>query len=248
MLTLRRSLIAIILVGTITLLSQVSIYAFHSFDVPAAVVCTDGAVILGRPTTAGSLGLTMTSQIMSGGIVVASGNTHTFTTIGENFAFTVNYPVGTVAVGASVLASISDIPGTDDGAQGDFLTTTVGDCSIAAVAPYVAVGGRIPLDNRINRFDAAAPFAVYAVGEGLEIYVIDSEGEGELTFSVSADAIAAVGIPDTRTLIAEHNGITVSRDSDGQFVMTAPMANGKTYVLFFEFVGVLTPYTSYETE
>jgi hypothetical protein len=237
---------SILLVFSILIVSQVGVLAGHSFNVPTALVCKDGAKIVGTAGGA-SLNLLMTSQIMdAGGItVLATGNTYTFTFVGETFNFTISYPVGTIAVGTTVQASISDIPGTNNGNNGDFLVTTVQDYLLT---PVSVVPELVPLDSRINRFDSAAPIAVYAVDGSLEIFTIDSESNGTFAFTVSASEIEAVGVSGVETLITSQSGINVSRLSDGRFLITAATSNGKTYVLIFDSVGVLTDYTSYESD
>lgn len=222
----------------ILLLSNLQILAGHTFHVPSAIVCLDGARFSGSAGGAASLNLPMTGRIMDlGGVHLAVGGTHTFTTVGEKYNFTVNYPNGTLTAGSSVRASVSDTTSAY-GTNGDAIVVTVGDCLLDPVV----------LDERINRFDSAAPFAVYAIDGGLDFYLIDASSEGNLVLSVTSDEINAIGIPAETTVIASQSGIVLSRYPDGQFLVVAPTSNGKTYVLIFESVGNLTTYTSYEMD
>ncbi len=105
----------------------------HSFDIQAAgrMVCADGAIFVGEPTAPSSLSISLTSEIYDvPGNLVATGNAHTFTTVGETFTF--NVP-GTFNVGDTVRLSVTDIPGTIAGTEGDVVNATVTNCSIAAV-------------------------------------------------------------------------------------------------------------------
>lgn len=110
----------------------------HAFDVvgAGAIACLDGVVFDGEATGASSLNLLMTSQVFDqvGTTLLATGNTHTFTAVGESFTFTVTYPTTTFNVGDAVGISVSDVPGSLQGTQGDFANSPrVADCSIASV-------------------------------------------------------------------------------------------------------------------
>lgn len=111
----------------------------HNFDlvVGSITVCEDGATFDGAPTAAPSLNLLMTSQVFdaTGTTLLATGNTHTFTAVGEVFTFVVPYPIGTVNVGDTVVLSISDAPPSIQGAEGDAATATVMSCPSAPTLP-----------------------------------------------------------------------------------------------------------------
>lgn len=106
-------------------------------------------------------------------------------------------------------------------------------------------------DNRLNRFDTAAPIAVYPVDiddeSGLNIYGIDSNSDGEFLLQVTPDEIANVDdMPAENTLIDASNGVQVWRLSSGEFQILAPQYNGKQYILIFDIIGSIVPYESYE--
>ena len=104
----------------------------HNFDLVdrSVVVCQSSATFDGTATLAGSLNLLMTSQILdgTGSTLIATGNTHTFTTVGETFTFVVPYPIGTFNVGDLVTLSVTDVPPTILGNEGDATTATVTGC------------------------------------------------------------------------------------------------------------------------
>ena len=92
----------------------------HSFDVlgGTAAVCTDGARFDGQTTAASSLNLLMAAEIYDnvGPNLLYTGDTHTFTKVGETFTFTV---LGALTAGDTVRLSVSEIPGTIFGTEGD---------------------------------------------------------------------------------------------------------------------------------
>ena len=103
----------------------------HSFDVlgGTATVCTDGAIFDGQTTAASSLNMVMTAEIYDnvGPNLLYTGNTHTFTAVGETFTFTV---LGALTVGDTVRLSVSEVPGMIFGMEGDEAAATVADCSL----------------------------------------------------------------------------------------------------------------------
>lgn len=108
------------------------------------------------------------------------------------------------------------------------------------------------VDGRINNFDSAAPVVIYAVpsngGMSLHLYNPD----GVLLLVIDAETIAnAPSNPETNTLIAESNGITLYRitgESNGLWQINAPQYNGKTYVIIFNELFADGGYTSYEID
>ncbi|MGB7341320.1 MAG: hypothetical protein WBC91_20660 [Phototrophicaceae bacterium] len=101
----------------------------------------------------------------------------------------------------------------------------------------------VPLDSRINRFDAGAPIAVYANGQGgVDIYTITVESTG--IFVLQANDMADA--PCDGSAIATNGEIGVYRTSDCAFQVNAPQLEGKTYVLRFEVISSLADYESYE--
>jgi len=110
----------------------------HAFDVDAAgaIVCLDGVVFAGEATGASALNTVMTSQVFDqlGTTLLATGDTHTFTSVSETFTFTVVYPSTTFNVGDPIGLSVTDNPPTLSGMEGDFANSaTVANCSLATV-------------------------------------------------------------------------------------------------------------------
>lgn len=145
----------------------------HSFDIPATgrFACTDGAVFDGTATGASAL-VTMTAEVWdgTGTNLLATGNSHTFTTPGETFTFTVP---GSFMAGATVGLVVTNVPGSNaptGGTEGETVTATVDTCSIATVPTLpvwglallslalVAAGGFV-LSSRSRRGRAAGPTA-----------------------------------------------------------------------------------------
>lgn len=103
-------------------------------------------------------------------------------------------------------------------------------------------------DGRLNRYDAAAPVALYLQDDGLAIYAIDEDSEGQFVFFVSLEDIEILGIPIENTLLgsSEDGLIALWRLPNGQFMLQAPTASGKTYYLYFDSLGEQVGYISYE--
>jgi len=103
------------------------------------------------------------------------------------------------------------------------------------------VGAYVPLDSRINRFDGAAPVAVYANSQGgIDIYTISGDS-GTFALRVNDLADAPCG-----EIVETVDGIIVSRTSDCLYQVNAPQYNGKTYILIFEAIRSDTEYRSFE--
>ncbi len=87
-----------------------------------------------------------------------------------------------------------------------------------------------PNDGRIHA-DAAAPFAVYCIEPGLQVYGVNDDGQGWLAFTVDSEAMNA-DAPDENTVIAEAGNIRLYQLTSGDFQINAgPDAEGKVYVL-----------------
>jgi hypothetical protein len=98
-------------------------------------------------------------------------------------------------------------------------------------------------DGRVNSWDVAAPAVVYCsfsntnptdastrTFEGIQVLRVNAENNGELALDVSAAKIAAVGTtPAADTLLAQADGISLYRAHTGEFYLTAPQRDGKTY-------------------
>lgn len=103
------------------------------------------------------------------------------------------------------------------------------------------VGDYVPLDSRINRFDGAAPVAVYANGQGgIDIYTISGD-TGTFALRVNDLADAPCG-----EIVETLGGIIVSRTSDCLYQVNAPQYNGKTYILIFDALVSGAEYRSFE--
>ena len=116
----------------------------HSFDIQAAgrQVCTNGAIFVGETIAPSSLNIVQTSEVWdsAGTTLLATGDSHTFTTVGETFTFTV---FGSFTAGATVALVVTNVPGSSaplGGTEGDVATETVGDCTLP-VAPTLPVWG-----------------------------------------------------------------------------------------------------------
>ena len=134
-----------------------------------------------------------------------------------------------------------------------FIQSVYGLCSMqirAYLSSYLAIdnlnttaliAGPVALDDRINRFDKAAPIAVYAnSNDGVDIYTV-TNGNGAFAFQVNDMSNAECG-----STITSQDGIIVSRTSDCVYQVNAPQYNGKVYVLRFPEVSSTTAYTSVE--
>lgn len=149
----------------------------------------------------------------------SSGNTHSFTAIGEKHIFTVNYPTTTFAIGEAIS------PGAISNNGGAGLHETVNDCLLPTT------------DNRLNT-DWAAPAIVY-FDDGIEVYVIDDVSQkGVRLLNVSENDIEAIGIPNAsegfRHLGSVANpstgmSIDLYRLTSGAFQMNTYYADGKPY-------------------
>ena len=126
----------------------------HSFDVQGAtaMVCSDGAVFDGATTAASAVNIVLTSEVYdaAGTTLLATGDAHTFTSVGETYTFTV---LGAFTVGNTVTLSVTDTPGTAFGvAEGDADTATVADCSLD-----ICGDGNVDPGETCDVADPAAP-------------------------------------------------------------------------------------------
>jgi hypothetical protein len=166
---------------------------------------------------------------------------------------TVNFVGGDddfIFIGQSLIESVTLYANTQytivttgfaNGNEGSFVNTITGD---VAVKLGECGAESVALDGRINRFDGAAPIAVYAnsVG-GVDIYTI-SGGNGTFLLRTTDMADAACD----GSMIAGEGAVGVYRTADCTFQINAPQYNGKTYVLRFDVVSGTADYTSYEEE
>lgn len=132
----------------------------------------------------------------------------------------------------------------DEDGPGSRATITV-VCAPGPQAPSDL--GAFAVDGRINDRDSAAPIAVYPRRSGTSLEVLDTNGQ-QLLFVYAGQFALVGGSPATDTVVASGNGVTVIRQSNGNYAVTAPMPNGKTYVLIFDIIASPIEYTSYEIE
>lgn len=105
-------------------------------------------------------------------------------------------------------------------------------------------------DGRINRFDLAAPVAVYADNvdgkPGLVIY--DTYSMNTILLRVSPEEIAATdGVTENTLIASDENGrVAVYRLADGTYQVNAPLPNGKIHVLIFSTIMPNASHTSFE--
>jgi hypothetical protein len=227
-------IIRLAIVFSIIITTVVLVSANHSFSVYDAQLCLNGSTFKGSPVTPQSFTMQMVGQIFDNSFtLVASGTIHVFRDY-DSAIFTVTYPEGTFNVGDFVIYSVSDVPGSGNGTNGADEGGYIQDCYISVEAS--------PLDNRINRYDAAAPIAVYFVNGTLEVWSINSASEGTLVMSFSQSELDAAGAG----LIESSGSIQFFKLEAGGYLFRVGMSNGKTYVLSFSELTENAAYSSYE--
>lgn len=94
-------------------------------------------------------------------------------------------------------------------------------------------------DGRLNAYDIAAPVALYG-SDNIDIYAIGTDGEGNKILRVTAEEIAAAGVPvDGPVVIAETINpvtgatITLYRLPSGEFQLNTLDADGNLYVFMW---------------
>lgn len=172
----------------------------HSFDVlgGSATVCTDGAIFDGQTTAASSLNLLMTAEIYDniGPNLLHTGDTYTFTFVPETHTFTV---LGALTAGDTVRLSVSDVPGTIFGNEGDDATVTVANCSLNVCGD----GNVDPPGETCDVADPGAPAGCRPIGDPEQCTFCGdgsqqaSEGcdDGNMTSGDGCSATCAVEAP-----------------------------------------------------
>ncbi len=90
-------------------------------------------------------------------------------------------------------------------------------------------------DGRINALDLAAPLAAYCSSGGIAVWDIDSEGQGTLAFTATADQISAglsaAASSGQNQLVAEGMGDSLYALSSNEIALVGPdvKESGKTY-------------------
>jgi hypothetical protein len=118
-------------------------------------------------------------------------------------------------------------PESLDSAEGDYLLCIGGECPRGSSgSPWFEPG-----DDRIN-IDAHAPVSVYCTDDnGVEIYSINNEGEGNSVLVVSGADIAAAA-PGAQ--IATGGGATLYKLIDGTLQVLATQTDGKGYMFVWD--------------
>lgn len=133
------------------------------------------------------------------------------------------------------------------GAFDNIVITTSGGTDVYDFEPTnVATSEPIPLDDRINNLDYAAPIAAYGqeygtgddIERGLHVYDIWQDSDGTFVWQVTPEQIArVVSEPSVNTLIAEtiSNNLVIYfwRLSSGEYQLNVIQPDGKMYVLIF---------------
>lgn len=109
------------------------------------------------------------------------------------------------------------------------------NCTTGQLVAAPTSGGVSFNDGRLNNNDPGATFAVYCKSGGIEVWAINSAGQGSLAFFATNDEIAAVpNPPDENTIIEEGLGVRLFRLTNGSFqVVGVTDFEGKTYNLSF---------------
>lgn len=151
-------------------------------------------------------------------------------------------------IGLPVLASFVYDPADDVAACNSLPFVGVAQPGPSNAGAHVNFSGPVPLDERINAFDAAAPVAVYAVDGSLVLYEILPNSRGVLAVVVTAEQIAAMASPEQNALLGSNDSgsITVWRLSSGEFQVNAFMRPGVTYIMRFNVVRPNAAYESFE--
>ncbi len=118
---------------------------------------------------------------------------------------------------------------------GGVLTHEIEIASFTGICPGLPNVSNEIGDGRLNRYDLAAPVAVFPIpaanGTGLHLYAIGADGAGTLALVVTPEMIEAVPeLPEMNTLIAAtpDGAIALYRLTTGEFQI-----NAGTYVIVF---------------
>lgn len=85
-------------------------------------------------------------------------------------------------------------------------------------------------DGRLNKYDLAAPYAVYCTSNGVEVWAIDSAGHGSLAFTTAEAHEAGAA----NVLVNSGMGISLYQLASGEMQLVgAPDAEGKVYSVLF---------------
>lgn len=127
------------------------------------------------------------------------------------------------------------VPFDDTFAQlGGSYTLTISGPGNVSLDGVGASGAASIDDGRLNRFDLAAPFAIYCAADSLEIYAINGAGQGTLVLTTGAGAVEATDASAANAVMVEGSGIRVFKLTSGELqAVSAPDFEGKVYNVVF---------------
>lgn len=101
--------------------------------------------------------------------------------------------------------------------------------------------------NRVNNMpdkDCAAPVVIYCSGDAIDIYSVDpATGIGTPLFYVSAEEIAAVGVPtDENAVLAAYPPVILSRLTTGEFQLNTEDSEKNPYIVVWNGCPVTSMY------
>lgn len=112
----------------------------HSMDLTSISFTNTSVMFVGSPTSASALNLAMEGRICDGtNSVMFAGGQYTFTSVGETYTYTVNFPSGTFS--GNVILSITDNLGSTDCNAGSEGNTT--NASIPRIIPMLSINSLI---------------------------------------------------------------------------------------------------------
>ena len=90
-------------------------------------------------------------------------------------------------------------------------------------------------DGRVNAAECAPPVVPFCLPYGIYVYAIDPEtGEGSQLMMVRDEVLAAIGVPEENTPLAQANGVILSRLMTGEYQINALDFEGNPYVLVWD--------------
>jgi hypothetical protein len=209
--------------------------ASHSFTVEEVQTCLNGAVFDGFPTAASALDQDFIPKVYFEGTMIATGDAHLFTEVGEVFTFTVYYEMETVEVGDQISVSASESETSEFGSDGAGITVSVTDC----VLPD-GPGGTPPVqyeqnytcsDARVN-CQPYAPVTVYCSDIGVDIYGPNGVSAVTPVLRVSYETLKDTYTFNQSAAIAasESAGLTLSWTRTGELQLRVQdVESGKRY-------------------
>ena len=187
---------------------------------------------LATPAQAGTVSAQLTAVCVDGTVEITWDATGAGP-FGATYFVTVNG--NTVATGESGSTSVPGtglmVVGLYANYEGEILlaqetVTCVGEAD-AAACQFA--------DGRVNATECAPPVVPFCLPYGIYVYAIDPEtGEGSLLMMVRDEVLAAIGVPEENTPLAQANGVILSRLSTGEYQINALDFEGKPYILVWD--------------